>query len=530
MNSSDGAAPRRSAASGTAAPDDPLERRMKTLGLFGGPAVALATYLVNPGGHAAEGRRLLAVLALTICYWVTEAIPLPATALLASALCVILGIAPAKAVLAPYADPVIFVFVGSFLLAEAFKKYGLDRRVAGRLLGRGHFARTPLGRMLGVGGASAIVSTCLSNTATAALMTPIAIGAVPGEAAMPGRRTPPWVSGVLLMVAYGASVGGMATLIGTPPNLLVAGYLERLTGVHVGFVDWLLFGMPISLVLLVASILWTWLVLGRGPNTRAGAAPGGEAARAPDGEPVRVLPGVPVAAGGAEPPRSFLVGARFTIAAFSSAACLWPLPSLAGMVWGSSSPLARSLETHLPEAAVALLCAALLFVAPVDWRARRFALTWEEGRQVNWGIVLLFGGGLSLGTLAESTGIAKWVGEGLREFGLARSDGGLLFCAVALTIFVSEFASNTAAAALLVPMVIAAAQAAGLDPIRPALGVGLAATCGFIFPVSTPPNAIVFGTGLVPLRRMIRTGILLDLTALVVVWGGLLLLTRVLPR
>ena len=200
------------------------------------------------------------------------------------------------------------------------------------------------------------------------------------------------------------------------------------------------------------------------------------------------------------------------------------------MVWGSSSPLARSLETHLPEAAVALLCAALLFVAPVDWRARRFALTWEEGRQVNWGIVLLFGGGLSLGTLAESTGIAKWVGEGLREFGLARSDGGLLFCAVALTIFVSEFASNTAAAALLVPMVIAAAQAAGLDPIRPALGVGLAATCGFIFPVSTPPNAIVFGTGLVPLRRMIRTGILLDLTALVVVWGGLLLLTRVLPR
>src|SRR6266487_1510059 len=138
MTPADGAA--RTGAAAVAPPaDDPFERRLKTLGLLWGPPAALAVYLINPGGQAAEGRRLLAVLALTIGYWVTEAIPLPATALLASALCVILGVAPAKAVLAPYADPVIFVFVGSFLLAEAFKKYGLDRRVAGRLLGRGTF-------------------------------------------------------------------------------------------------------------------------------------------------------------------------------------------------------------------------------------------------------------------------------------------------------------------------------------------------------------------------------------------------------
>ncbi len=498
-----------------AAVDDPLERRMKTLGLLSGPLVALVVYLIHPGGHAAAGRRLLAVLALTVCYWVTEAIPLPATALLASALCVILGVAPAKTVLAPYADPVIFVFVGSFLLAEAFKKYGLDRRVAAKLLGRGPFARRPLGRMLGVGGASAIVSTCLSNTATAALMTPIAIGVVQGQAPASDRRPPPWVSGVVLMVAYGASIGGMATLIGTPPNLLVAGYLERLTGVHVGFVQWLLFGLPIALVLLASSILWTYLVLGRAHTVHAGEPVPGQAGGAADGAPLD---------------RALSTGARCTIAAFSLAACLWTLPSLAAIVRGAASPLARSLESHLPEAGVALLCATLLFLTPIDWRARRFALTWQEGRQVNWGIVLLFGGGLSLGTLAESTGIARWVGQALREFGLARSGGGLLFCAVALTILVSEFASNTAAAALLVPMVIAAAQAAGLDPVRPALGVGLAATCGFVFPVSTPPNAIVFGTGLVPLRRMIRTGLFLDLTSLVVVWGGLLLLTPILPR
>ena len=505
--------------------DDVFERRMKTIGLVAGPLAALAVFLTNPGGHPQEGRRLLAILALTISYWVTEAIPLPATALLASALCIVLGVAPARAVLAPYADPVIFVFVGSFLLAEAFTRHGLDRRVAAKLMGRGRFARLPLGRMLGVGGASAIVSTCLSNTATAALMTPIAIGAVRDDGVPAGRRAPAWVSGVILMVAYGASIGGMATLIGTPPNLLVAGFLERLTGVHVGFVDWFLFAAPIALVMFAASTAWTHLVLGRAagsPRPAVAPAPTAAADRAPaagtDGPTASRADGASAA------------GARWTLAAFALAAALWTLPSLAAIALGPSSAIARMLEKHLPESGVAILCATLLFVAPINWRVRRFALSWEDGRRVNWGIILLFGGGLSLGTLADSTGVAAWVGAGLQEIGLARTPAGLLFCAVALTIVISEFASNTAAAALLVPMVIAAAEAAGFDPVRPALGVGLAATCGFIFPVSTPPNAIIFGTGLVPLRRMIRAGILLDLTALVVIWAGLLLLTPILPR
>jgi sodium-dependent dicarboxylate transporter 2/3/5 len=504
--------------------DDLFERRMKTAGLVAGPLAALAVFAANPGGHPPEGRSLLAVLTLTIAFWVTEAIPLPATALLASALCIVLGVAPVRAVLAPYSDPVIFVFVGSFLLAEAFTRYGLDRRVAARFLGSGRLARRPLGRMLGVGGASALVSTCLSNTATAALMTPIAVGAVRDPATPHARRVPAWVSGVLLMVAYGASVGGMATLIGTPPNLLVAGFIERLAGVHVGFVDWLLFGVPISLVLFAASVLFTHLVLGRGTGALAapaevtGPGTGSNPASAEGASRTGLVAGAQKA------------GARWTMLAFALAAGLWTLPSIASMALGASSSVAAALATHLPEAGVAILCATLLFVAPVEWRARRFALTWEDGRRVNWGIILLFGGGLSLGTLADSTGIAAWVGAGLQEIGLARTPAGLLFCAVALTIVVSEFASNTAAAALLVPVVIAAAQAAGFDPVRPALGVGLAATCGFIFPVSTPPNAIVFGTGLVPLRRMIRTGILLDVTSLVVIWAGLLLLTPILPR
>ncbi len=494
--------------------DERLEVWLKSAGFIGGPLLMLTVYLWNPGDHPPEARKLLAILVLAVCFWMTEAIPLPATALMASSLSIVMGVAPAKTVLAPYADPVIFLFVGTFLLAEAFRKYGLDLRVAGVMLRSRTFGRSAPGLMAGFGAASAAISTCLSNTATAALMTPIAVGTVrrrhQADAESGRDPTPPWGSGVLLMVAYGASVGGMATLIGTPPNLLTAGFIERLAGVKVGFLAWLLFGVPIALALLMASTVITRLVLGRGthPQEASGSIGIDQGCRDPE----------------------TAAGARWTILIFALAGLLWALPPLAGLALGHDSTAAAMLANRLPEAAVALLCAALMFVLPVNWKRRRFALSWAEGRQVNWGIILLFGGGLSLGTLAESTGLARWVGEGIGRMGLAATPAGLLAVSVGISILVSEFASNTAAATLLVPMVIAAAEASGFDPVRPALGAGLAATCGFIFPVSTPPNAIVFGTGMVSLWRMIRAGIFLDITAFLVVWLGLLALTPLLPR
>jgi sodium-dependent dicarboxylate transporter 2/3/5 len=166
----------------------------------------------------------------------------------------------------------------------------------------------------------------------------------------------------------------------------------------------------------------------------------------------------------------------------------------------------------------------------VSWRKRRFALSWADGQRVNWGVLMLFGGGLSLGTLGEATGIARWAGEGVVSSGLATSPESFMLVCVIAAVTVSEFASNTASATLIVPIVIAAARQAGFDPVPPALAAGLAATCGFIFPVSTPPNAIVFGTGRVPLTRMIRAGALLDVACIVVVWLGVLLLRPWLPR
>jgi sodium-dependent dicarboxylate transporter 2/3/5 len=499
-----------------------FERRVRTIGLIVGPLAAFLVYTLNPGGHPPEARRLIAILAFTVVFWMTEAIPLPATALLSSSLAIVLGVAPAREVLRPYAEPIIFLFLGTFLLAEAFRKFALDRRVAALLLGQGRkagaFSRSRFGRILGIGSATAAISLWISNTASSALMTPIALSLGKEKddgAGKPERGEPrPWMTALLLMVAYGATIGGMATLVGTPPNILVAGFLDTMCDVQVGFVGWLLFGIPIALVLFVVSIVWTWFILGR--RNAAGSLSGA----APEGEPETRD----------EMPAWRRAGARVTLAALGLAVLLWCMPSLARVVYGASSEAAQAFAARLPEAGVALFCATLLFVVPIEWRRRRFALSWQEGRQINWGILMLFGGGLSLGTLAQSTGVARWVGEGLSSFGLARTGPGLLFCAVALAIIVSEFASNTASGTLLVPMVIAAAEASGLDPVRPAIGVGLAATCGFIFPVSTPPNAIIFGTGQVPLRRMIQVGILLDVTSLVVVWGGLMLLTPLLPQ
>jgi sodium-dependent dicarboxylate transporter 2/3/5 len=339
-------------------------------------------------------------------------------------------------------------------------------------------------------------------------MTPIAVGAVRRAGEGPGaERAGRWASGILLMVAYGASVGGMATLIGTPPNLLTAGYLERLAGVRVSFTGWLAFGVPVALVLLVLSIFWTRLAL---RSAMAG---------------VTFTPST-----GPTTPETTeaTAGRRWTILALALAGLLWILPGIASALLGTSAGLTKELTRLLPESAVALLCASLLFVAPVNWREHRFALTWTEGRQVNWGIILLFGGGLSLGTLAEATGLARWAGEGVSHFTSTPAE--LLAVSVAAAILISEFTSNTASVTLLVPLVIAAAQASGFDPVRPALGAGLAATCGFVFPVSTPPNAIVFGTGLVPLWRMIRVGILIDLSSFFVIWLGMLALTPLLPR
>ena len=488
-----------------------LERGLKTVGLFAGPILGMLVYLWNPGGHPPEARRLLAVVALTVAWWMTEALPLPATALVGSALAIAAGIAPARQVLAPYADPVIFLFMGSFLLAEAFRKYGLDVRVARSLLSLRVFARSPRGLLAGFGVTSATVSSILSNTATAALLAPVAMGAVDARDGKHEGKPRRFDSAVLLMVAYGASIGGMATLIGTPPNLLAAGFLERLAGVRVGFTGWLLFGVPLSLALLVVALLVTRLVLGRG----LGPAPGGAApARGRHREAGRRNPSRRGVDDRGDPP-----GVRAVDGAGGGHRAPRSIPPARGR----ARPALPGGRGGAALRGAALRRARALAGAPLRPDLGRRAAD-QLGRPA-----ALRGRALS-GHPRRATGLAKWAGEGVVRSGLASSPQGLLLVSIAAALVVTEFASNTAAATLIIPVVIAAAHEAAFDPVLPALGAGLACTCAFVFPVSTPPNAIVFGTGRVPLTRMIRTGILLDVACLVVLWAGLLLLRPWLPR
>jgi sodium-dependent dicarboxylate transporter 2/3/5 len=476
-----------------------FERRRATIGLGLGPLVFLLI-LWSPLALEREAHRLAAVLAWVVIYWVTEAMPLPATALLGPLLCVLLGVADPKSAFAPFANPVIFLFIGSFMLARAIMVHGLDRRVALALLSRPGVGATPFRLMAVAGGCTAMLSMWISNTSATAMIFPIAVGLLRGAGALGGG----YAAGLMLVVAYGASVGGIGTLIGTPPNLIGVGLIREQLGVTISFVDWLGLGLPLMVAMLAVLVpLLYWLH--RPVDAAAGPLCGGR-----DGAP---------------PPRApWSAGERNAAMAFGVAVMLWLLPAVLVLTAGADSPAARWYERHVSEAAVALLAALLLFVLPVNWPERTFTLTWRDGVAIDWGTILLFGGGLSLGELMFKTQLSNVIGTGLAETLAVDSLWTITALAIALGILMSELTSNTASATMIIPVVIAIAQAAGVSPLPPALGACLGASYGFMLPISTPPNAIVYGSGLVPIGRMVRAGMLFDLAGFVIIWAGLRLL------
>lgn len=485
--------------------EDRFDRWRRRLGLVLGPAAALAVYATAAGLPVGE-RRLAAVLVLVVIFWVSEAIPIPATALLGPALCVLLGVADARAVFRAFADPIIFVFLGSFLLARAMAVNGLDRRVALAVLGSRFIGGSPARIRLAAGATALVLSMWISNTAAVAILFPIILGissalerlyadGPPGGEGV-GRS---YTIGLLLMTAYAASVGGIATPVGTPPNLIGLAMIDNLAGRRIPFFQWMLLGLPISLVLFaLLALLLRWL----------------------HPAPSRKLAGV--AATVAEMRKGIPPWRRaqtFTLVAFGTAVVLWVLPGAVALARGVDAPLYRLLSGRLQEGVVAILAASLLFLLPVEWKRPHGALAWKEAVKIDWGTLLLFGGGLSLGGLLYSTGLAERLARGL----LGASEPSVWTLTAVTTLFstvITETTSNTASASMVVPVAIAVATATGVSPLLPALGATLGASLAFTLPVSTPPNAIVYGSGRVPLLAMIRAGVLFD----VVGFGVILLL------
>jgi sodium-dependent dicarboxylate transporter 2/3/5 len=457
-----------------------------------------------------EAQLLAPILVAVIVLWVTEALPLAVTALLGAVACVVAGVAPAKEVFRPFADPLIFLFIGSFLLAEAIRLHGLDRRLAYGVLSVPWVDERPRRILAAVALVSVLISAFISNTCTAAMMMSIVSGilaAVEAAAGETGRRPlPAFATSLFLCVAFAASIGGLATPIGTPPNLIGLAFIRDQLGVNVSFPGWCAIGVPVAAVLATIAVrVLTWL-FPAGVERLDGVAEYVATERTRLG--------------------AWTTGQRSTALAFGITVALWVLPGLVLVALGASHPAAKWLAARLPEGVAALIGALLLFLLPGGARQGRWrpALEWKEAR-IDWDIVLLYGGGMALGELCFSTGLAAAIGGSINGWIPAGPWGGTVLVAVAtiVAVITSEFTSNTASANMVVPVVIALARATGSDPLMAALAATFAASLGFMMPVSTPCNAIVYGSGRVPLRSMMASGAVIDVAGTLVVTAAMLM-------
>ncbi len=486
--------------------EERFNRRRRTVGLFLGPTLALVV-LAAPLALPAPAHRLAAIMSLVGVLWVTEALPMPVTAMLGPLLAVLLQVAPARQALASFADPIIFLFIGSFILAEGMFVHGVDRRIAYTALSWRSVGSSAFRILAVYGGVATALSMWISNTATTAMMFPIGLSIVAHLAKIQRQQASQirsFAVALMLITSFGASIGGMGTPVGTPPNLIGIGFLERIEGVHIGFFRWMALGVPLVAILFGFLLVYFGLTCVRGLTVVQGS---------------RDLVHEELSKLG---PLS--KGERNVLTAFAVTVLLWVAPGLFTLVGLGDSALARTYATSVPEGVAAMVGALLLFLLPVSWRARRFTLTWNEAVRIDWGIVLLYGGGLALGDLAFSTGLASAAGEGIAAWLPSQNLLVVTTVFTGLAIILSEATSNTASANMIVPVAIAVAKAAGVNPVLPAIGATLGSSMGFMMPISTAPNAIVYSSGHVPIGQMMKYGVVLDVAAFVVIVGLLVLL------
>lgn len=489
---------------------------LRALGLIAAGLVWLL--LGGAEGLTPDARRVAAVGTLMAIWWMTEAVPLPATSLLPIVLIPALTDSTVSQATAPYASSIVFLFLGGFLIAIAMEKWNLHRRIALLTLRRVGVAprRIVLGMMLATG----FLSMWVSNTATTLMMLPIGMsvlalvvdrgsrqdGDATAEALSDGGTISDVVAdpqirafGICLMlsIAWAASIGGLGTVLGSPPNAIVAGYAADELGREIGFLEWMILGVPLAGVfVLIAWFLMTRLLY----RFDLPEVPGG-----------RQMIDEQIAALGA-----MSQGERMVLSVFLGAAFLWVVPGLLS----SLGPVGAALPWlgGLDDTAIAIGAGLLMFILPGEGRGR-MVLDWKDAENgLPWGVLLLFGGGLSLASAVASSGLDSWFGEQVQGLGTLPSVL-LVASVVAIVLFLTEITSNTATAATFIPILGGVALGIGTDALSLLIPAAFAATCAFMLPVGTPPNAIVFGTGTVTIGQMARGGIVLNLTGIVLITG-----------
>jgi sodium-dependent dicarboxylate transporter 2/3/5 len=471
--------------------------RRQLFGFLGGPVFfAVCLLLPAPEGMTREAWRTAAVTLLMAVWWITEAIPIPATSLLPIALFPTLSIMNAATACAPYANHLIFLFLGGFFIAISMERWNLHKRIALqtiRIVGTSP-SRIVLGFML----AAAFLSMWISNTATAMMMMPIGLAVIhqvtdflkESQSAIDTAPTK-FRFGIALMlsIAYGSSIGGVGTIIGTPPNTILVGYLEKYYGIQISFFSWMLFAVPLSSVMLVLA--WLYIVkIALPPEIRE--LPGGKLLITNE---IKKLGPVSM------PEKSIMF-------VFGCVALVW---ILRGFIQIGSQ--------MMHDATVAIIGALILFLIPVNLKKGQFILDWSSAVKAPWDVLLLFGGGLALADAFNSTGLAKWIGDQLTFLQHAPMLA-VIGTITLITIFLTEVTSNTAIAAMMIPVSASLATAAGIHPFGPIIGCCLAASYAFMLPVATPPNAIVFGTRYLTIPVMARIGFFMNIlgTILIVIF------------
>jgi solute carrier family 13 (sodium-dependent dicarboxylate transporter), member 2/3/5 len=468
---------------------EPLEETspaLRRFGLFAGPVLAGLVMVVSPpAGLSREAWIVVGLVVLMAVWWISEAIPMAMTAFLPIIVLPLAGVSTIREATGPFAEPIIFLLLGGFIVALAIERWGLHKRMALFVLDT--VGASPSRLVLGFIIATAFLSMWISNSATTMMMLPIAlsVASVMQETSPDDKSFAP---AAILGVAYAASIGGMGTIVGTPPNAMAVGYVRQTFGTEISFVQWMMVGVPIILVMVPLC----WLLLTRVAfRVSSVEIPGVQdiVHRSRAGLGRMAAPEI----------RTALLCVLLALAWIFSAQ-LKKLPGLSG----------------LSDELIAMLFAVLMFLVPSGMLAGEKLLKWQDTLNINWGVIFLFGGGLSLAAAMDRTGLAQWLGGQLT---LLRGVHPLVLMLVlcASVTFLSEIASNTALVAALLPVLGAAAQATGMEGETLAIPVALAASCGFMLPAATGPNAIAFGSGRIKAAHMARAGILLDMAGIVVI-------------
>ena len=467
----------------------------RLVALIAGP-VTMLLLLMMPAPAALEPAAwsLVALAAWMVIWWMTEAAPLPVTALLPLPMMPLLGIAGQKAVGASYGHPLIFLFLGGFLIAAAMQRWGLHRRIALNIVNL--VGTSPQGIIGGFMLATAFLSMWISNTATTVMMFAVGISVIDFVASRVEDPEQARRFGVALMlgIAYSASIGGVATLIGTPPNTFLASFLADTYNLHIDFGTWMMMGLPIALVLLPI----TWLLLCKWLFPLQGLHLNG--AKGLIEQELQSLGGMSR-------------GERTVLWVFVTTAFLWIFRKWLTGVTGLT----------ITDTSIALLAATVLFVVPASRERGEFAIEWDSAKKVPWGVLLLFGGGLALAGAFKSTGLAAAIGTMVSDL-QALEISLIVLVTIMVIIFLTEITSNTATTATFLPILGAVAVGLGVSPMVLAIPAALAASMAFMMPVATPPNAIVFSYDGLHIGDMMKAGIWLNLLTITLVYGAMLLL------